>query len=82
MLNSTMRLETCTCGSYFGGSYNAWVSNLDTTVSHRLEATMYRDGVLDYWTYSVDGVESSQMKSDTFAIFVCQMVLAMLKVHD
>jgi hypothetical protein len=43
--------------SYSGGAYNTLVSNLDTTVWHTLEATMYRDGVLDYWTYSVDGVE-------------------------
>ena len=43
--------------TYSGGSFNILIDNLDTTVWHILEATMYRDGDLDYWTYRVDGVE-------------------------
>ena len=36
-------------------NYITLANNLDTTVWHHLEATMERDGVYDFWTYTIDG---------------------------
>ena len=52
--------------SYANGAYNTLIDNLDSTVWHTIEATMYRDGVLDYWTYSVNGV---QLTTDEIGYF-------------
>ena len=39
----------------FDNGYVNLANNLDTTMWHHLEASMERDGVFDFWTYTIDG---------------------------